>query len=377
MSSYTPNLQFKENTTIFTNRHVTNPGYTKFKVGDFVNGNDTLIITEDSSEILILRLAERMGVSPAKIEKSILVNEGELINKDQVLLKIKSFFNLFTAEFKSPVSGKIKFFTKINSHLGIELEPNKTEIKAYLSGQITDIFYDQNDSKKVKSINIKGTGTYFQGVFGIGGEKTGHIHPLNVDNNKIIKVDDLKNESTTLKDAILVGGAGFTQQAIEFCFSNEVAGIVTGSLKSQTIKNILGYDIGVTVTGKEDIPTTIIITEAFGEYPISDRIQVLGEKHKGKLASINGATQVRAGAMRPEIFIPHDVENPSSTTDSPQLRVGSKVRLIREPFFGHIAEVVELPELPFKIESGATVRIANVKVNQTIIPVPRANLELI
>ena len=96
----------------------------------------------------------------------------------------------------------------------------------------------------------------------------------------------------------------------------------------------------------------------------------------GSKASINGATQVRAGALRPEIIC-----RPSGAAGVESLQVGlapgSRVRLIRVPFFGMQGTIKELPSELIQIETGARARVARVTldIDGREVLVPRANLE--
>jgi transcription antitermination factor NusG len=103
---------------------------------------------------------------------------------------------------------------------------------------------------------------------------------------------------------------------------------------------------------------------------------------EGKTASINGATQIRAGVIRPEIIVP--LEDPSHLPESPPAReaqtlnIGSAVRIIREPYFGRLGTVVELPPELMEIESGTHARVLKAELDDgTIAVVPRANVEII
>jgi hypothetical protein len=104
---------------------------------------------------------------------------------------------------------------------------------------------------------------------------------------------------------------------------------------------------------------------------------------EGKTAAINGATQIRAGVIRPEIIIPTEElsaarEKLTAAGDSGQLVVGAKVRMIREPYFGRLGEVVELPSGLQEIQTGAKVRVARVRLEAgALAVVPRPNLEII
>lgn len=105
---------------------------------------------------------------------------------------------------------------------------------------------------------------------------------------------------------------------------------------------------------------------------------------KGMKTSINGATQIRAGVVRPEIVIPFLSEAEGVPTDAEAgaaegiLEVGSSVRIIREPYFGKLGRVTELPVELQNLETEARVRVLRVELadgQQTILP--RANVEAI
>ena len=90
------------------------------------------------------------------------------------------------------------------------------------------------------------------------------------------------------------------------------------------------------------------------------RTHELLASHAGRRASANGATQIRAGVLRPEIIIPLADET-AGGTGQPQaeeargLTIGSTVRIIREPGFGRLGVVRALPPEARRVESEATV----------------------
>jgi hypothetical protein len=54
------------------------------------------------------------------------------------------------------------------------------------------------------------------------------------------------------------------------------------------------------------------------------------------------------------------------------------VRIIREPYFGELATVIELPPEPQLIDTGSKVRVLKAKLDKGgVVTVPRANVELI
>ena len=119
--------------------------------------------------------------------------------------------------------------------------------------------------------------------------------------------------------------------------------------------------------------------EGFGDLAISKRILELAKDCNGFNCSINGATQVRAGATRPEIIIPRK-DKTESTKDVEQkfLEIGANIRIIRVPNFGAFGEITELPSKPEKIPTGAKVRVLRARLeNGKVVTVPRANVELV
>jgi hypothetical protein len=147
------------------------------------------------------------------------------------------------------------------------------------------------------------------------------------------------------------------------------------------------------------VPFTLIITEGFGLVPMAQRTFELLGSLAGRNASIDGATQIRAGVIRPEILVPlrgtpecraaasvmplgddsaGPAPPPPGARQAGQLSIGAQVRLIREPYFGRLAVVTALPAEPQRIESEALVRVAEVDLGDgRKALVPRANVEMV
>jgi hypothetical protein len=162
-----------------------------------------------------------------------------------------------------------------------------------------------------------------------------------------------------------------------------VKGVIVGGIMDEDLYSLLGYEIGVAITGNEDIGITLVIMEGFGEMSMSDRVFEILKRKEGQLASINGTTQIRAGVMRPEViiaeteYVMEDII--SEEEDSAQgLTINTNVRIIREPYFGSLGRVSSLPIELYQVESESEVRILEVELmkGEKVI-VPRANVEII
>ena len=120
----------------------------------------------------------------------------------------------------------------------------------------------------------------------------------------------------------------------------------------------------------------MIITEGFGTMNMSQRTFDLLKEFEGYRASVNGTTQIRAGVLRPEIIIPHDMaEDEEGEALSQGMVPGTPIRIIRQPYFGAIGKVHSLPIELQRLESESMVRVVNIELdNGEVVTVPRANV---
>jgi len=100
---------------------------------------------------------------------------------------------------------------------------------------------------------------------------------------------------------------------------------------------------------------------------------------------VKGATQIRAGVMRPEIIIPHEVipnesrEQASGEELAVGVVPGTPVRIIMQPYFGAIGKVVSLPVEKRRFEDTEdNLRVFEVEIEDgRKVFVARANVEII
>jgi hypothetical protein len=124
---------------------------------------------------------------------------------------------------------------------------------------------------------------------------------------------------------------------------------------------------------------TLVITEGFGEMNISPRTLELLKEFEGYRVAINGATQIRAGVMRPEIIIPHEEKGEDEDEEvTGGMTAGTSVRLIRQPYFGMLGRVVTLIVNLQTLETGSKVRAVEIELESgERVIVPRANVEIL
>jgi hypothetical protein len=178
-----------------------------------------------------------------------------------------------------------------------------------------------------------------------------------------------------------VGGSFISSDALARAKEVGVAGLVIGGIHDKDLRALLGYDLGVAITGTEQVGFTLILTEGFGTIPMAGKTFNLLSAHAGQQASISGATQIRAGVIRPEIIIPKGtsgVHGVAVVAEREGIRIGDQVRVIRDPLFGKIGEVASLPSDLQKIPTESDVRVMEVRFpDGSKAMIPRTNIELI
>jgi hypothetical protein len=161
-----------------------------------------------------------------------------------------------------------------------------------------------------------------------------------------------------------------------------VKAVVIGGFDDQDLRQFLGYDLGVAITGHEEKGLTLVVTEGFGAIPMAGRTFDLLKQCQGRKVSVSGATQIRAGVLRPEIIVPRLTET-AGKDGAPEehplgLEVGSLIRAIRQPYFGRLGKVTALPSELTALETEAKVRVLEVDFgNGSRVLLPRANVEMI
>ena len=369
--AFTPGLKVSEKAVIHKERRLPLKGEVVVKIGDRVKADDIVAKTAIPGDVETLNIAGRLGVSPEDIHEFLKIKIGQQIKKDDIIAETSGFLGLFKTIIKSPLTGSVENISSITGQMILRHPPKPIEVDAYIDGYVTEII--ENEGVKIKT-----QGTFVQGIFGIGGEARGEIKKVAKSYDSVIKESDITPDC---QGKVIIAGAFIDVATLNKAVSVGAKGIVVGGIDDRDIKKFLGYDIGVAITGSEKKGITLIVTEGFGQMNMAKRTFDILVSHEGEIASINGATQIRAGVLRPEVIIPnfHLKDDDLKSIDSSNgVKVGHNVRIIRAPYFGLIGRVTKLPPELEKIETEAKVRVLEVELNDgRKITLPRSNIELI
>ena len=369
--SYTPGLKVLKSTKILKERRLPLKGSVESKVGDRVKPNDIVAKTDLPGNVQMVNVANQLNIDASDINQCMIKTTGESIHKNDLIAETKGIFGFFKSSVLSPVDGTIETISDVTGQVVLRESPIPVEVDAYIEGKVNEVISEEG-------VVIKANGVFIQGIFGIGGESRGEIKTIVDKRESEITKDMITVEE---KGKIIIGGSFISIDAYKKAIECEVGGIVVGGFNYYDLEEILGYTLGVAITGSEDLHTSLIVTEGYGKIQMGQQTFDLLNSHNGKLASINGATQIRAGVIRPEIIIPLDHNDTSrdsgDSNKSDGMTMDSLVRVIRSPNFGKTGVVKELPPELRKMESETMVRVAIVDIDGNRFEIPRSNLEVV
>jgi len=372
--AYTPGLKVSERLLVTKHRILPLKGEVVAQKGDSVQPDTVVARTFLPGDVEPINVANQLGLPPEDIETCMLKKVGDEVEEGEPIARSRPLFGFkwFASDSKATLTGTVESISTVTGQVLLRGEPIPVEVKAYLQGEVTDVFEQEG-------VAVTTWGAFIQGIFGIGGETHGTIKVV-VPDNAATLTDEFISEDC--RECVVVGGSRVTADAIKKAIKVGAAGIITGGFDDKDLREFLGYDIGVAITGSEDLGITLIITEGFGDINMADKTFELLQSKNGRMACINGATQIRAGVIRPEAVIPLDgdvhVRDDKDAYEQLGLVVGSPIRVIRHPHFGRLGKVTDLPSPLQVLESESKARVLEVEFNDgSKAIVPRANVELI
>ena len=371
--AYTPGLKISAQTIIRSERRLPLMGDVLVEVGNQVSAEDIVAQTDLPGNVQMIHAANLMGTSPSSVGRFMLKKVGDPVEQGEIIAQSNGLFGLFKSEVKSPISGTIENISDVTGQVVIREPATPVQTWGYIDGQVIEVM--ENEGAVIET-----WGTLIQGIFGIGGETVGQLQMIVDSPHQPLTPELIQADH---EGQILVGGSTVDRQTVEFAIDKGVKGIVCGGIDDRELYQLLGYELGVAITGSEQIGLTLMITEGFGQISMAKQTFDLLLQRQGMKSSLNGTTQIRAGVQRPEIVIPLEKDGNSSldkdiATIQNALDIGTQVRLIRSPYFGQLGEVTKLLVEPQSLETEAQVRVLEVQLHdQERIVLPRANVEIV
>ncbi len=368
--AYTPGLKVTGRTLVRKQRRLPLPGETLVEKGQRVKGDDVVARTELPGNVTTVNVGGLLGVPPEDVPGMMTKAVGAAVAKDEVIALSKGFLGLFKTEVKSPVAGTVESISHVTGQVIMREAPEPVQVDAYIEGVVSEVLPREG-------VVVETMASLVQGIFGVGGEVRGVVHVVADSPETVLTADRITPDC---RGKVVVGGSLIEYGAIEEGVRQGARALIGGGIEDSTLRKFLGYDIGVAITGHERKGLTVVATEGFGEMRMARKTFDLLKSLEGKVASVNGATQIRAGVIRPEVIVPLGDDKPETTQNAAEagLSLGMLVRIIRQPHFGAIGKVVALPVELESIETEAKVRVLEVELEGGVrVRMPRANVEII
>lgn len=270
------------------------PGAVLVQAGQTVTADTLVARTEVPGVQFPVKVATKLYFEPVSIDRFMTKQIGELVQAGEPIAMRKTLFGLSKDYVMAPRTSYIESISK-KTGIVILREPSiLVERFAYLPGQVVEIIPDQGAV-------IESTAIVLPCAFGVGSERFGRLlAPLNQPEDEL--TPDLIDK--TAAGAIILGGRTIKAETLKKAAKLGVAAIITGSIHNSDLAGYLGYEIGVPITGQEDITTVVLLTEGFGDLPMNPELFALLKQHAGEIISVNGTTHLRSNLVKPEIVIP-------------------------------------------------------------------------
>ena len=227
-------------------------------------------------------VAKLLRNKPSSLRTYLRVRKGEFVFEDENLVALARGANTIV---RAPNTG---YVTDINYEKGdvtIQYIRKPVNYPVQLNCQVID-------TENRKKITIEYEAIEYQGVIGFGKSNFG----------KLLYLQDL-DASAQFEGNIIVLDKNISVADLKYLENQKISGLIIAGIEMKDIVEFIGKEIGVALTGNEDIPYPIIIMNGFGRFKISPEFVADIKKNIGKNCLLSPTTQIRAGVTRPKVII--------------------------------------------------------------------------
>ncbi len=319
------------------------PGDVLVRPGETVDPAQTIAKAEIRGWVC-LDVAKELRVKEGELERFLRKKPGEKVEAGEELASRKGFLPFTFVSYASPVSGRVAAIGM--GTVILETTSEVLELKAGLKGTVSQII-------PYYGAILESRGALIEGVWCNGREKAGILKVVG-DKNSPLSAESIQ---TSARGFIVAGGIIKDEAVLSRAAEVQVGGMIAGSLKASLRDKASA------------MPYPIILTEGFGEIPMSTPAFELLQTSEGY--------EVALIASPPSIII--SIAEELLTPPRPgERKIGLKVKVVRGPHRGLFGEVLESTRREMVLESGHIVPSALVRLeNGQEVELPIFNLEAI
>lgn len=353
-----PRRTISANTKITVKRMLPVAGDVLVERGHPVDALKVVAAAQMPGRYRLIDVARQLALAPEDAGQAVLKAEGDTVEANEVLATGSAGLPLFRRSVRAPAAGRI---ARIDAGwILLETEVTTVEVQAYINGVVAWVAPGQG-------VAIEATGALVEAACGFGGETYGVLKRLIESPYEPLTEDAI---DASCQDTIILGGRTLDEAALFKAAQMQVRGIIVGSFEAAFL------DL-------QPLPEVrVIATEGFGNLAMAPATfgilrglsgkEVFIRAHTPDIESIQGDPAETA-----PIIVGGTGRNspPAAAPPEEEIRVGSKVRLIRGRLPGSQGTVESLPPEIQVTEAGIPGVGARIKIDNTVHFVPWTNLE--
>jgi hypothetical protein len=355
----TPGLAVSPRVRLRRTRRLPVEGSVLVEPGAIVEADRVVARAELPGPLHPVSASAALGVPRAAIVDCAKVRAGDPVEPGSLLASARSLLGLFNREVRSPVGGSVESVSADTGQIILRAGCRPVELAAYLAGEVVEVVPGW-------SAVVEAEAALVQGVFGVGGEAIGELATCG----------DARTLGASHRGKIvaLAGTPGL--DVLSSAREAGAAAVVAAGVRGADLRELAGREINLAATGDEDLGFVLVITEGFGDLRMGRRAwEILSALH-GRQVSVSGATQVRAGVIRPELLAGPLEADGSAAGSGTAEAVGTPVRVVRGRHFGALGVIRAAPAEPGVLATGARAAVFEVELESgERLVLPRSNVE--
>jgi hypothetical protein len=328
------------------------------RAGERVAATDVVAQTETADDHLLKDVARELGVPRDKVSAYVVKEEGDLVEKGEVIAVRKTFLGQQT--ITSPVRGRLALVAE-GRVLLVALSP--LQLRAGVPGEVVNIIPNQG-------VVIELTGALLDGVWGNGQEDTSVLRWLADGPNGVLQPAQL---DLALRGAIVA--AARVEEAAVFKSLQEIGvrGLILASATAEQIPVL------------HALTFPVLVSEGFGTHGFCDLAFQLLKSGNTREVWLNAQPAEVRKNVRPTLVVPlvgSASQPPAMPLDGELLKEGKRVRIVRGADFGRLGTVIGLSNRPMLLPTSARSHVAAITLDEIrgsrpTVSIPFANLELL
>ncbi|MBD3369059.1 hypothetical protein GF402_01695 [Candidatus Fermentibacteria bacterium] len=225
-------------------------------------------------------VAGPLRIKPRAIKGYLRKRKGDFVERGEAVAKDvgKGVF------VRSPSAGLVKKVDTKKGTITVQYDLEPVAVSSIVNGTVTRV-------EKGYSAWVSYRGETLSGAIGFGPQCCG----------RAVSLQDGNLPGDAGEGSILFSTRPVDTELLEAASTAGVSGLVAPSLHCINWVGFSGRELGVALTGEENIPFGIILTEGFGDLPASESATEFFRRWECKTVGLSPRTQIRAGVTRPQV----------------------------------------------------------------------------